>query len=68
MSKPLAPNEAWVKLTHNQIRHLVEAAGSAIEIYRDSDDTPAEFHLQKKARSLEQAIVRLGKVDLDGSP
>ncbi len=68
MSKPLAPNEAWVKLTHNQIRYLIEAAGSAAEIYRDSDDTPARFHLQKKARSLEQAIVRLNKTDLDISP
>ena len=68
MTRSLAPNEAWVKLTHNQIRHLKEAAGSAAEIFRDSDDTPAEFHLQRKARSLEQAIVRLGKVHLDASP
>ncbi len=54
-----------VELTRNQIKSLIEAARSAAEIYRDSDDTPAEFHLQAKARSLEQAIVRLEKVDAE---
>ena len=50
-----------VELTYNQIRHLIEAATSAVEIYRDSEDAPSECHLQAKARSLEFAIIRLNK-------
>ncbi len=57
------PDLIKVDLTRNQITHLIVAARSAAEIYRDSADAPPELKLQSAARSLEQAIVRLEKVD-----
>jgi hypothetical protein len=56
-----------VILTIPQIEALIEAATDQASLYRDSEDADPSFHLQKKARSLETAVVRLRKplTDLD---
>lgn len=62
------PHLINVDLTSKQITHLIVAARSAAEIYRDSYDAAPELKLQEAARSLEQAIVRLDKVNSSLDP